>query len=269
MTIPRALNQKTARHLPFPAFLDLAQSLGCVGVEARNDLGRPLFDGLAPAVAGRLARDRGLRLLGLSEVYAFNVWDANRAVEVQTLIDAAQACGAETISLIPCVDDRSPSVEQRASVLRDVLRNIGSMLEGRSVQALVEPIGFVQSSLRHKAALVDAIEAVGGAKHFKLVHDTFQHTIAREVALFAPYTGLVHISGISDLNVALDEAQDAHRVLVDAKDRCGNIEQIGTLLSTGYPGAFSFECTEPAVSLSHTLRQDIAASFAYIESRLP
>jgi 2-keto-myo-inositol isomerase len=269
MNIPRGLNQKTARHLPFPAFLDLAQSLGCVGVEARNDLGRPLFDGLAPAAAGQLVRDRGLRLLGLSEVYAFNVWDASRAAEVQALIDAAQAAGAETISLIPCVDDRSPPVDQRASVLRDVLRHIAGMLEGTSVRALVEPIGFEQSSIRHKAALVDAIEAVGGTQHFKLVHDTFQHAIAHELALFAPYTGLVHISGLSDPTVALDEAQDAHRVLVDAQDRCGTIDQIRALRSDGYAGVFSFECTAPAVSKSPTMRQDIAASFAHIESRLP
>ena len=43
-----ALNQKTAPKLGFAAFLDLAAELGCVGVEPRNDLGRPLFDGIEP-----------------------------------------------------------------------------------------------------------------------------------------------------------------------------------------------------------------------------
>ena len=41
-----ALNQKTAPKLGFAAFLDLAAELGCVGVEPRNDLGRPVFDGI-------------------------------------------------------------------------------------------------------------------------------------------------------------------------------------------------------------------------------
>ena len=52
-----ALNQKTASRLNFAAFLDLAAVLGCVGVEPRNDLGRPLFDGIAP---GRAAAGQGV-----------------------------------------------------------------------------------------------------------------------------------------------------------------------------------------------------------------
>ena len=71
-----ALNQKTASRLDFAAFLDLAADLGCVGVEPRNDLGRPLFDGIAPGRAAEMARERGLRFVGLSEVYPFNDWNA-------------------------------------------------------------------------------------------------------------------------------------------------------------------------------------------------
>ena len=74
-----ALNQKTASRLDFAAFLDLAADLGCVGVEPRNDLGRPLFDGIAPGRAAEMARERGLRLIGLSEVYPFNDWNADAA----------------------------------------------------------------------------------------------------------------------------------------------------------------------------------------------
>ncbi|MBB5535682.1 hypothetical protein GGD55_002386 [Rhizobium giardinii] len=87
--ISRAINQKTARHLAYEAFLDLARNLDCVGVEPRNDLGRPLFDGISPSHAGAMARQRGLRLLGLSEVYPFNDWSEERANAVETLIAAA------------------------------------------------------------------------------------------------------------------------------------------------------------------------------------
>jgi 2-keto-myo-inositol isomerase len=142
MNFLRALNQKTARHLPFAAFLDLAQALGCVGVEARNDLGRPLFDGLPPDVAGQMARERGLRILGLSEVYAFNVWDAEREQQVQALIDAALASGAETFNLIPCVDDRSPPAGQRGAALRSVLREVLGLLAGHPLKALVHVAGY-------------------------------------------------------------------------------------------------------------------------------
>jgi 2-keto-myo-inositol isomerase len=91
-----ALNQKTAPKLGFAAFLDLAAELGCVGVEPRNDLGRPVFDGIEPVRAGEMARERGLRFIGLSEVYPFNDWNEDRRVAVACLIDMAQAAGAET-----------------------------------------------------------------------------------------------------------------------------------------------------------------------------
>lgn len=247
----RALNQKTALDLPFEAFLDLAAGLGCAGVEPRNDLGRAFFDGIAPERAADMARARGLRFFGLSEVYGFNVWDDTRAAEIKGLIDMAAASGAETISLIPTVDER----ETRP--LRDVMRDILPMVEGTRVLPLIEPIGFEASSLRGKAELVEAIEAVGG---FKLVHDTFQHVIAGEDALFPEHTAMVHISGISDASVPLDAAQDGARVLVDAADRIGNRAQIDAFLGAGYTGAFSFECTAPEL-ITALNAADIDASF--------
>jgi 2-keto-myo-inositol isomerase len=78
--------------------LGLAAELGCVGVEPRDDLGRTLFDSIAPEHAGERARERGLRLLGPSEVYPFNDWNLERREAVARLIQAAEALKAETIS---------------------------------------------------------------------------------------------------------------------------------------------------------------------------
>ena len=64
-----ALNQKTAPKLGFAAFLDLAAELGCVGIEPRNDLGRPVFDGIEPVRAGELARERGLRFIEIGRAH--------------------------------------------------------------------------------------------------------------------------------------------------------------------------------------------------------
>ena len=58
---------------------------------------------------------------------------------------------------------------------------------------------------------------------------------------YPEWTGLVHISGVSDLKVAVNDMLDAHRVLVDEGDRLGNIAQIRTLIAAGYKGPFSFE----------------------------
>ncbi|WP_457580950.1 TIM barrel protein [Ensifer canadensis] len=264
--VRRALNQKTASRLSYECFLDIAKDLGCVGVEARNDLGRPFFDGLAPGEAGEMARARGLQLLGLSEVYPFDDWSDVRATCVQDLIDTAEASGAQTISLIPRVDGVGTEDGVRQLVLRQVLREILPMREGRKVLALIEPIGFAASSLRDKTELVEAIEAVGGRGKFKMVHDTFQHAIAGGGPVFPDYTALVHISGISDPAPPLDEHLDARRILVDERDRCDTCGQVLAFLEAGYGGAFSFECTDPLVRESPRLAAEIARSFEFIDS---
>lgn len=266
--IKRALNQKTAPHLSYEAFLDLAKALGCVGVEPRNDLGRALFDGIPARDAGIMARERGLRLLGLSEVYPFNDWKAETASAVQALIVAAVESGAETLSLIPRVDGKAAEDGVRQAALRLAIREILPMLAGTNLLALVEPIGFPLSSLKDKAELIEAIEAEGASVHFRLVHDTFQHTIAGSGPLFPDYTAIVHISGISDPKPILDEKLDAHRVLVDADDRCGTLGQIAALLQAGYEGAFSFECTSPIVQASERLESEIRGSFEFVEASL-
>jgi 2-keto-myo-inositol isomerase len=60
----KALNHMTVPNLGYREFLDLAAKLGCVGVEVRNDIARPLFDDLDPAEAGRMALDKGLAWSG-------------------------------------------------------------------------------------------------------------------------------------------------------------------------------------------------------------
>jgi predicted xylose isomerase-like sugar epimerase len=68
--------------------------------------------------AGEMARERGLRFIGLSEVYPFNDWNEDRRAAVAGPIETAQAAGAETVSFIPRVDGRegdgAPSEQKRS-----------------------------------------------------------------------------------------------------------------------------------------------------------
>jgi 2-keto-myo-inositol isomerase len=264
----RALNQATTPGLSYPEFLDLAAALGCVGVEPRNDLARPLFDGINPTDAGRMARDKGLRLVGLSQVYPFNDWSDARACEVADLIATAKACGAETISLIPRVDGERTADGERQADLRYVLQQILPMLRDSDLLGLVEPIGFTTSSLKDKAELVEVIEALGARDHIKLVHDTFQHILGGGGGIFPDHTGMVHISGISGLDAPMEDKLDSQRVLVDQHDRLDNVEQIATLQKGGYRGPFSFECTSAEIHALANPEAAIRHSFEFISSRL-
>ena len=221
-----ALNQKTASRLDFPAFLNLAADLGCVGVEARNDLGRPLFDGIAPGRAAEMARSRGLRLMGLSEVYPFDDWNAERRAAVAALIEAAEAAGAETISLIPRVDVRDPDPKARAAALRAVVAEIASMLAGSHIIALLEPIGFSNCSMRFQREAASAIEYLNLGARFGIVHDTFQHSLAKDEDILVQHIRVVHISGMPGGSGDLADAQDAERMLVDGHDRTDTLGQM-------------------------------------------
>ncbi|SMX38178.1 TIM barrel protein [Octadecabacter ascidiaceicola] len=263
-----ALNHMTVPNLGYAEFLDLAAKLGCIGVEVRNDITRELFDGMDPAEAGKLASDKGLRILGLSQVYPFNDWTTERETAVRELIETATAAGAETVNLIPRNDGTAMGDGERQSNLQTALTAILPMLQDANIDALVEPLGFQRSSLRSKAELVETINSIGGSGHIKMVHDTFHHTLAGGGDVFAKSTGIVHISAVTEAGLRFEDMEDEHRVLVDARDRLGNIEQINALVKSGYTGAFSYECFSPVVHAMSDPYAEINASFEFISDQL-
>jgi len=264
----RALNHMTVPGLAYEAFLDLAAELDCIGVEVRNDIARPLFDGLVPGDAGALARSKGLRLVGLSQVYPFNSWSDAVAGEVRNLIAIAVAAGAETISLIPRNDGTEVGNGERHANLRIALKDIRPMVEDAGLVALVEPLGFARSSLRSKQELVETIDALDASGVFKVVHDTFHHALAGGGPIFPAETGILHISGVTDPAPGLDEMEDEHRVLVDENDRLGNVAQIHALFAAGYDGPVSYECFSPQVHGLSDPGPAIRRSFDFISSQL-
>ncbi len=242
-----ALNHVTVARLGYAAMLEVAASLGCVGVEARNDLTQPLFDGLDPAEAGAMARDKGLRLLAVAEVKRFNEWSDAKAGEALALILVARAAGAEAVSLIPRNDNGGMGNGERQGALRVALKALRPMLEDHGLVGLVEPLGFLACSLRNKADTVAVIEDLGAADRFRLVHDSFHHHLAGRGPLFPDHTGIVHVSGVTDPMLAVAEMGDRHRVLVDGRDRLGTLEQLRALTAAGWRGPVSFEAFAPEV----------------------
>ena len=261
MSFPRGLNQKTAPHLDWPAFLDLASASGCDGVEARDDLGRPFFDGAAPAAVARDLRARGLRLFGLSEVYGFNAAEDPPLGAIRALLDTAAEAGAEGVNLVPCVQGEATLAPGAA------LDRLAGMLGDDAPPVLVEPIGFATSSLRHAADVEAAIRAAGLAGRVGIVHDTFQVALAGDAGVRTDAVAMVHVSGLSDPDVDLDMDQDAHRVLVDAADRCRTADQVAALRAGGYAGPVSMECTAGSVQRHPDPAPYIRASFDLIAER--
>jgi 2-keto-myo-inositol isomerase len=73
---------------------------------------------------------------------------------------------------------------------------------------------------------------------------------------------------VVDPAVGVDAMLDAHRVLVDGRDRLENLPQIRALLAQGFDGPFSFE---PFAAEVHALNDPEAAlreSMAYVAAQL-
>lgn len=266
-----ALNHMTVARMGFADLVDLAARLGCMGIEARNDLPQPLFDGMPPSEAGALARERGLRLLALAEVKRFNDWSADKAAEARALMRIAREAGAEGVALIPRNDNLGMGNGERQANLRVALRELAPMLRDHGLKGYVEPLGFAACALRHKGEAVEAIEALDATDVLCLVHDTFHHHLADDGQgagpIFPTLTGIVHISGVTD-PVAAPEMTDAHRVHVDARDRLGNVAQLRALMAAGWDGPVSVEAFAPSVHAAADPGALLSESFAYLRSQL-
>lgn len=264
--LPFALNHMTAPHLGWEAFADLAASLGCIGVEYRNDLAGPLFGGVDPATVGAAVRARNLRFLALAEVKMFNDWSATKAAEAEALMQIAVAAGAEAISLIPRNDRVATDRTESRKVTERALREILPMLKAHGLKAMVEPLGFAACSLRYKDVLAACIDAVGGRGTYFMVHDTFHHALAGFGPIYPDLTGIVHVSGVTDA-IYLDDMRDPHRVLVDADDVLGNVAQIRALRAGGYVGPISYEPFAPTVHSLQDHAPALRASMAYLSAQ--
>jgi len=262
--LPFALNHMTVPSYAAGHLCDLASTLGCVGVELRNDLEHPLFDG-APAVAMReTATSSGQRILALAEISAFNRDPMNKINLVAELAAKARECGAAAIVLIPHVADKPMDRASQRQALAAALPFLQPVLEENDIIGLIEPLGFANSSLRHKEDVVAVLAEMGTPACFGMIHDTFHHALAGGGAIYPDLTHIVHISGVTDPVPTLSQMTDAHRGLVDAGDRLGTIPQLQMLQAAGYTGPASFEVFAPEV---HTMKDPataVARSIAFI-----
>lgn len=258
-----AINHITAPKLSLENFFAAARNLALTEVEIRNDL-PDIVGTVDPEVVKKAAASAGVTIISINALYPFNVWSGELPKKAVALADYAAASGAKALVMCPLNDGTKVSFDDLVAALKAMK----PILEERGLTGLVEPLGFPISSLRTKKEALRAIDAAEGGGIYKLVHDTFHHHLAGETDFFAERTGLVHISGVVDPNVAVDDMLDAHRVLVDDKDRLENIPQIKALIAAGFDGPYSFE---PFAEEVHGLADPETAvreSISYVSGKL-
>ena len=265
--LPIGLNHMTVPHASTRQLFDIAAQLGCVGVELRNDLGTPLFDGGHPDQIKALAAQKNQRVLALAEVKDFNQNTVSKLGVAEALIEQARSCGAEGVALIPAVSDHVTQRADQRDALGQALRSLQPILENVGMIGLIEPLGFLHSTLRFKEDVAFVLDDMARPACFGIVHDTFHHHLAGEAAIYADLTAIVHISGVTDPAPSVDQMTDNHRVLVNAEDRLENIDQLRRLNAAGYRGPASFEAFAPAIHEMKDPTTALAGSIAFIASQ--
>jgi len=250
-----ALNRILCPSLPLAQFFELAGEVGVGGVELRNDLpGVGVIDGLESAAVRDMADRSSLDILTINALQQFNLEAVlpERKRELAGLAELAERLGCRAIVLVPnndSRDKRTPSQIFRETV--GALKSFAPFLADRELLGYVEPLGFGECSLRSK---VTALEAIGesGASCYRIVHDTFHHTIGPDTLatlqknIDVKTIGLVHLSGVTS-PLPLSRCRDEHRVLVTPDDRMESVRQVRILESRGYRGSLSFEPFAPEV----------------------
>jgi 2-keto-myo-inositol isomerase len=258
-----ALNHITTPKLSVDEFFALARKLGITEVEVRNDL-PDVVNTVAPEEVKAGAERAGVEIISINALYPFNVWSGDLPARAVALADYAKAAGAKALVMCPLNDGTAvPHTDLVAA-----LKAMAPILRERGLIGLVEPLGFPISSMRTKRQAVQAIDEAGSGDVYKLVHDTFHHHLAGESEFFPERTGIVHISGVVDPDVAVDDMLDPHRVLVDNADRLENVTQVRQLVALGFDGPYSFEPFAPQVHDVADPEASLRASMAHVTEEL-
>jgi len=267
-TLQFSLNRMSAPRLAFADYVALCQRLAVDAIEIRNDLdGVEINDGTPAGDIKALSAAAGLTILSINALQRFERFDANRAKEALALARYAADCDARAIVLCPTnslQDQRSAS--ERHTNLVDALRHLKPILDDHGLIGLIEPLGFEECSLRRKSDAVKALYDAAGERHFRLVHDTFHHHLSGEDIFFPNLTGLVHVSGVEDNGLPVNQMRDGHRVLVGTADRLGNIRQLTMLFARGYRGHVSFEPFAEEIATAADIEGRLRDSIGYIRA---
>lgn len=244
-----AINRITCPALSIPDFFGLAHALGIEQVELRNDLeDGHVTDELTPHEVAESAEEHQVEVITINALQKFNLAELREQVidGLEQLAATAVAMGCPAIVLCPNNDpkDFRPAAQKFKETV-EALEALRPVLERHGLVGLVEPLGFVECSLRSAREALRALDAAGG-DCFKLVHDTFHHHLGPDgpalldEPAYADRVGLVHLSGV-EAALPKEQLRDPHRVLPGGDDKLESRAQIQRLTAAGYAGPISFE----------------------------
>jgi len=243
------LNRILCPTLGIEEFFQLANELGLNWVELRNDMNAgKIIDAYSIREIRDLAKQYNIRICSINALQRFNNLEEIDKIkeELNSLLTLAKNICCQAIVLCPMNeenDHRCPEKQVRETIY--ILRELINVFEDFGIMGYIEPLGFTTSSLSSVVSAMKVMKEVG-YKGYKIVYDTFHHTIgpddlnllAREYDI--QFTGLMHLSSITT-EIPLNQYRDEHRNMDFSRDRINNKEQVDFFVNRGYQGVISFE----------------------------
>ena len=243
------LNRIMCPTLDMEEFFQLTNELGLNWVELRNDInGGKIIDFYSIQEIRNLAKQYNIQICSINALQRFNNLQEIDKIkeELNYLLTLAKNIYCQAIVLCPMNeenDHRCPEEQYHETIY--ILKELINVFEDFGIMGYIEPLGFTTSSLSSVVSAMKVMKEVG-YKGYKIVYDTFHHTIgpddlnllAREYDI--QFTGLMHLSSITT-EIPLNQYRDEHRNMDFSRDRINNKEQVDFFVNRGYQGVISFE----------------------------
>lgn len=258
------INRKIAPALSLEAFFQLVKRLDLHKIELRIDMkSGSVTDNLSPHQVRKLAEEYELDIVTINALYPFNRVDNELLDRAESLLQTAQAIGADALVMCPLNDGTKISADDT----QKALSTLAPLFARYGVNGLVEPLGFPISSLR-SAGLAQQLIAQAGVP-FKILVDSFHHHLYEGAeqdfaqGIDVKQIGLVHLSGVVDKR-PVNELTDDQRLMLHPEDRLKSVCQVQRLEEMGYRGIYAFEPFSPvmenwqAADIEREIRQSLA-----------
>lgn len=253
------LNRKIMPKQDLKTFFELCNSFGINKIELRNDLTddddtMSIIDNLSIEEFNQLKESYDIGVETINAITFFNnpnELEKNKK-QLEELCQLSAKIKNKMIIFCPDVDAKDSRTEmQKITDAATALKEYADILDQHGIKGLVEPLGFVASTLRYPWQASQAIKQAGVAKTFKIVIDSFHFYLAHiteaqfKEKMSIDEVGLVHLSGVEPTN-ELRELVDDDRVLLTKNDIMQNVEQAKLFETLGYKGNYSFEPFAPS-----------------------
>lgn len=251
------INRKAAPGLDLKDFIRMVADLGIKYIELRNDItgivdNSKILDNYQPEEIKDLLDEKGIQVVDINAQGNMDLvtkLDEN-ITSLEEMIRIGRVLKVKNILFCPVRDENdSRTSEEKYQGAVNNMKAYSNLLRENGMSGLLEPLGFMDSSLRTPWQAQDVIKDAG-VDNFKLVADNFHYYLANvtqkdfDTKVDPQMVGLVHLSSVIN-HKKREDLDDADRIMLDENDIMRADAHAKMFENSSYDGLYSFEPFSP------------------------